>query len=453
MHAYGRVLALCRGATDVEGYALRAAAREGREDLARASGASRPRRTELIALRELAVEARDPRLVARALTRQARYKLETYAADADRDTVAAVRAARARRRGAHRGRGALGARGVPRATGDVPRGARRSSTRRSRRSRARDADAAPPARPTKTGRARRARCASRCCSRRPRSCGRRARVGEARPRPRPTRSRTPTARGGSSRPHTRSSGWRASRRAATPTRCGSSARASRSTARSGSRERIAEALVRGGQAWAALGQLDRALAWVQRARDLLASLGRAARSPRWPRSRCTSRSRSCCSSAATSRARRRRSSTRARASARSSRATRSTGCTLGDARLHLARRQHRQARAAAEAAERVARESGMVVEALHGRAYAAEACAGLGDRASARAWLDSVLGDPHFADPVRVFRGDRVVAACVRALRYMGDGASAEVLEARLAVMRQRVAATAPMDVESREAS
>ena len=95
----------------------------------------------------------------------------------------------------------------------------------------------------------------------------------------------------------------------------------------------------------------------------------------------------------------------------------------------------------------------MIIEALHGRAYVAEATAGQGDRAAARAWLESVLGDPHFADPMRVFRGDRVVAACARALRFLGDGAGAEVLEARLAVMRHRVAATAPMDDESREAS
>ena len=87
------------------------------------------------------------------------------------------------------------------------------------------------------------------------------------------------------------------------------------------------------------------------------------------------------------------------------------------------------------------------------KTYVAEATAGQGDRAAARAWLESVLGDPHFADPMRVFRGDRVVAACARALRFLGDGAGAEVLEARLAVMRHRVAATAPMDDESREAS
>jgi tetratricopeptide (TPR) repeat protein len=116
---------------------------------------------------------------------------------------------------------------------------------------------------------------------------------------------------------------------------------------------------------------------------------------------------------------------------------------LGDARVLLAQRQYRQARGAAESAERVARESGLAVEALHARAAAAEAAAALGDRGAARAWLDSVLTDPHFADPLRVYRGDQVMAGCARALRQYGDHAGADLLDERLAAMRGRVAATA----------
>lgn len=444
MHAYGRVLALCRGATDVEGYSLRAAAREGREDLARASGASRPRRTELIALREIAVEARDPRLVARALTRQARYKLETYAADADRDTVAAVRAARragearteaeARwvlavyrgRRGMYRealteleaALKVLGAKDPTNPGASADDGARASRSLR------------VEVLLSKAALLRATGVMAECV----------AAAAEAHAIAHtwgPRRLLAPIyeelgmaclAQGGYA------DALRFFRASVTLDR------------ELGSRERIVASLAQAGQAWAALGQPDRAVAWMLRARDLLASLG-AGGVPAVAVEVYVSLAELLLERGDIEGAAEAVEHARSGIGALESRYA-LYRVYLGDARLHLARRQYRQARVAAEAAERVARESGMVVEALHGRAYVAEASAGLGDRAAARAWLDSVLGDPHFADPVRVFRGDRVVAACVRALRYMGDGASADVLETRLAVMRHRVAATAPSAAE-----
>ncbi len=440
MHAYGRVLALCRGATDVEGYSLRAAAREGREDLARASGASRPRRTELIALREIAVEARDPRLVARALTRQARYKLETFAADADRDTVAAVRAARrageARTEAEARWVLAVyrGRRGMYReALAELEAALTALSTRESTNPNASIEESGRAARAlrvevllSKAALLRATGITSECV----------AAVAEA---------------------HALAHAW-GPRRLLAPTyeELGMACLAQGGYADAlrffraavaldrelGSRDRIVASLAHAGQAWAALGQHDRAVAWVMRARDMLTSLGPGV-VPAVAVEVYVSLAELLLERGDIEGAVEAVDHARSGVGARESRHA-LYRVYLGDARLHLARRQYRQARAAAEAAERVARESGMVVEALHGRAYVAEASAGIGDRAAARAWLDSVLGDPHFADPVRVFRGDRVVAACVRALRFMGDSASAEVLEERLSVMRHRVAATAP---------
>jgi tetratricopeptide (TPR) repeat protein len=275
MHAFGRVLSLCRGAVDVEGYALRAAAREGREDLARAAGASRPRRTELLALRELAVEARDPRLVARALTRQARYKLETYAADADRDTVAAVRASR--RAGESRTEAeARWVLAVYRGRRGMYREALAELDAALTALRARDADAAPPGGTREDG-ARAARA---------------LRVEVLLSKAALLRATGDTAAcvAAAAEAHALAHAH-GPRRLLAPTyeelgmACltqGGYADALRFFRAAvaldrevGSRVRIVEGLVRGAQAWAALGLLDRALAWTQRARDLLTSLGHA----------------------------------------------------------------------------------------------------------------------------------------------------------------------------------
>jgi serine/threonine protein kinase/tetratricopeptide (TPR) repeat protein len=447
MRAYGKVLSLSRNATDLEGYALRAAAYEGREDLARTAGASRMRRIELLCLRTLAVEARDPRLVARALTRQARYKLETFAADAERDTVAAVRAARragearteaeARwalavhraRRGQHREAlteldDALAALRVGESTtsGATDEGARAARTLRIE---------------VLLAKAERLRA-----------------MGE------PSESMTACAEA-----HAlalvfgprRLLGFVYDELGMACMAQGGYAdalrffRAAVALGReSGTRDRIAATLVHGAFALSALGLNDRALAWVTRARDMLPALGRAA-APATSTEVHVAQAEILVERGDIEGATEAMDLARAGVGALESRHALFRVC-VGDARLLIARKQHRNARAAAEAAARVARESGLVIESLHARALVAEAAGAQGDRVAARAWLDSVLGDPHFADPVRVFRGDAIVSTCARALRAMGESSAATLLDERVGEMRRRVAATAP-NVAPTEAS
>jgi hypothetical protein len=109
---------------------------------------------------------------------------------------------------------------------------------------------------------------------------------------------------------------------------------------------------------------------------------------------------------------------------------------LGDAGLYLARRQHRLARVTAEAAERAAREAGIITEALRARAIAAEAAALQGDRMAAWTYLDVVLGEPCMADPGRVHRGDEVVSSCARALHALGDERHGALLDRQAEAVR-----------------
>jgi serine/threonine protein kinase len=93
--AYGRSLALVGDGGDGEGLSLAAAAQEGREEIARARAHGPARREALLALRRVASASGDARWMARALVRQARYKLEvTAAAGIERDAVSAIRLAR-----------------------------------------------------------------------------------------------------------------------------------------------------------------------------------------------------------------------------------------------------------------------------------------------------------------------------------------------------------------------
>ncbi|MEI8259049.1 MAG: tetratricopeptide repeat protein, partial [Deltaproteobacteria bacterium] len=95
LEGYARVLVLTAESVDPEGFALRVAANSGREEIARGAGRTRARRTEILAMRSNAVDAKDPRLIGRALARQARYKLETgLGTGIERDVAAATRAAR-----------------------------------------------------------------------------------------------------------------------------------------------------------------------------------------------------------------------------------------------------------------------------------------------------------------------------------------------------------------------
>ena len=96
----------------------------------------------------------------------------------------------------------------------------------------------------------------------------------------------------------------------------------------------------------------------------------------------------------------------------------------------MLRGEFRAARSAAEEAERVATDAGLVVYALHARAHAAEAAAAMGDRAAARVFADAVLADPLLVDPLRLERGELVLAACERTLRMLGDNARADTIAA-----------------------
>ena len=171
----------------------------------------------------------------------------------------------------------------------------------------------------------------------------------------------------------------------------------------GGRGRVAGTLVRGAASWWALGYFDRALAWVQRGARRAGLNGRAGPSAAAADVRGPRRA------AGRARGRRgrggRRSTGRARASARESRHALYQVC-LGDA-VPMARRQHRHERRSGGGGERVARESGMVLEGAPTRAAAAEAAAALGDRVAARAWLDLGARRPAFRRPVRAYRATR----------------------------------------------
>jgi serine/threonine protein kinase/predicted ATPase len=439
MRAFGRVLALTRGATDVEGYMLRAAAHLGREEIARAIGSGRMRRSELLALRALAVEARDPRLVAQALCRQARYKLETFAADTDRDAVAAVRAAR-RAQDLRLEAEARWALAVYRGRRGIVREALAELDAALAALDAVDAEPAAHGGAEDATRATRALRAELLLAKASflRWTGELADAVSS-----VVRAYALAA------PHNqrRLLGAALDELGASCLAQGGYVDALRFLRASlmiqrevGNRDFIAGTLIRSASAWWALGYFDRALAWVQRARDVLAVLGRTGSSAQAAEVYVALSEllveRGDVEGAAEAIDRARES-----VGALESRYALYRVC-LGDARVLLARRQYRHARAAAEAAERVARESGLVLEALHARAAAAEAAAALGDRVAARAWLDSVLGDPYFVDPLRVYRGDLIVSGCMRALRWLGDAASADLLDERLSAMRRRVAAT-----------
>jgi eukaryotic-like serine/threonine-protein kinase len=439
VRAYGRVLVLCRDAADVEGFSLRAAALEGREDLARASGAPRARRTELLALRELVVEAREPKLIARALTRQARYKLETHAVDADRDAAAAVRTARR----AGESRTEAEARWVL----AVHRG--RLGSHREALS---ELDGALKALDTKesfgkTGESDDIRAA------------RSLRIEVLLSKASLMRATGETSECVAAAAEAfANASVHGPRRLLAPAyeelgmAClsqGGYVEALRFFQASvgidrqlGGRDRIAGSLLHGGQAWSALGQAARALAWVQRARDVWITLGRAG-TPGVAVEVYVTLAELLLDRGDVEGASDAMGQARSVYSVLESRNA-LYWVSLGDARLHLARKQYRQARSAAEAAERATREAGMMIESLHGRVLVAEANAGQGDRTSAKAWLDSVLGDPHFSDPMRVFRGDRIVASCAQTFRMLGDLNSADILDARHGAIRAALVASAP---------
>jgi tetratricopeptide (TPR) repeat protein len=420
LQTYLRVLSLCAGATDGEGYLLRAAAHLGREEIARATGRVRLRRAELLALRAVAAESREARLVASALARQARFKLEVIpGSDVGRDALAAVRAAR--RAGAPRVEAEarlvlalhLGQRGRF-AEALVECDAARRVLR------ARGVDAPPAGGSAEDGRRLAALLTSEIAVARASML---RQVGDMRGALRAVSEAYARVLRHDQR---RLLGRVYDELGMTCLAQGAAVealrffRASISAEREiGSRERLGLTLAHGGLAWSALDRPDRADAWLQRSVSASAATGRPGVGSGGADAHvalaevCLARKDLDGAAAEVERA-------RALAS-RTGSLFEHFRVHLGEAMLYLARRQHRLARITAEVAERTAREAGIVIEALRARAIAAEAAALQGDRMAAWTYLDVVLGDPRMADPSRVYRGDAVVGACGRALQALGD--------------------------------
>lgn len=427
LSTYLRVLTLCAGATDGEGYLLRAAAHLGREEIARATGRVRLRRAELLALRAVAAESREARLVAEALARQARFKLEVVpGSDVGRDAHAAVRAAR--RAGAARVEAEarlvlalhLGQRGRF-AEALVECDAAKLVLR------ARGVDAPPMGGTAEDGRRLAAMLG--------------VEIGIARASMLRQVGDVKAAVRALSEAHARAikHGQRrlfgriydelgmaclAQGSAVDALRF---FRASIGAERElGSRERLGLTLAHAGLAYAALDRTDRALAYLQRSVDVSATTGRQGVGGGGADAHVALAEMMLV----------RRDLDGAAAEIERARALASrTGSLfehfrvhLGEALLYLARRQHRLARITAEGAERTAREAGIVIEALRARALAAEAAALQGDRMAAWTYLDVVLGDPKMTDPSRVYRGDAVLSSCGRALQALGDETHAALL-------------------------
>jgi serine/threonine protein kinase/tetratricopeptide (TPR) repeat protein len=412
--ALERVLSLCAGARDLEGMRLQATAWEALEEAARAGMHNRKRRRALLALREVAVASQDPGVIARALTRQARFKIEiTPGLDTARDVVAAVRAARragdARTEAEARWAWSvhLGHRGELRAAIE-------------------QADAALHA------------------------LRREAEV------PRPLEVEVLVTRSTMRR-------WVAEHRAAlelgaeavaTATRfgprrllgagydaVGMACMASGAPAEAlrffrtaislereaGGRDRLARTVLHAGKAWGALGRPTRALQFTQRAVALAEAArhgfgGTLAEALVTLAEQLLDRGDVDDAAAAIERARALLGTTGGRYAY--------VRLCLGDGRLLMARRQYRLARVAAESAEAAAAESGILMEVLRARSVSALAAAHLGDRAAAMNAIERVLGDPMMADPARIHRGARVLRACAGALRVLGDVRGGDVTSA-----------------------
>ena len=439
--ALERVLTLCAGTRDQEGLRLQAMAWEGLEEAARGGGHDRQRRRALLALREVAVASQDPGVIARALTRQARFKIEiTPGLDTARDVVAAVRAARragdarteAEARWAwsvhlgHRGefRSAIeqadAALVALRGQAEIPHALEvevlvtQSSTRRwvGEHSAALQLGAEAVATATHFG-------------------------------PRRLLGAAYDAVG------------MACMAAGAPAEALRFFRTAISLEREvGGRDRLARTVLHAGKAWGALGRSTRALQFVQRAVSLAAAVrhgfsGTLAESLVTLCELLVDRGDIDDAAAAIERARALLGTTGGRYAY--------VRLCLGDGRVLLARRQYRLARVATESAEEAALESGISLEGLRARASTALATAHLGDRAAAQATLERVLADPLMANPAHFHEGARVLRTCAEALRVLGatpggDMASAEAMAQRAGALEQAVMATwrvAPREVST----
>jgi len=423
--AYGRILSLMEGATDGEGLSLSAAAHEGREEIARSRAHGGARREALLALRRVAAASGDARWMARALVRQARYKLEvTAAAGIERDAVSAVRLARK-------------ARDLS-AEAEARRVLAADLLRRGRVDEAlRHADAALGVLPKTAGDARVA--------------GQRVEVLLVRAAALRYRGGVDAAFAALSEAFVavQGLGLRRHRGAVCDEMgllcfargdyveagrwLGASLTADREAGR---RERLGVTLVHVATLEAARGQGARALASLQRAVALSTALRGAVGPVRAEvyvalAEQHVVRSEFDEAAGALARA-------RAVAGVAATRQERYL-IALGDVALQVARRQHRGARLSAESAELLAREGGCPLEALRARAMSAEAAAQQGDRVAAWRALEGVFRDPILQDPTGYAWTERVLEGCARALRALGAVAEAEAVEMQArAVARAR---------------
>ncbi len=425
--AWRRTLALCADARDPDGHRLLADAHEGLEEAARGAGRNRARREELLALREIAVASRDPGLIARALTRQARFKTELAPGlDALRDVMAAVRAAR-RAGDTHTEAEARWAWSVNLAH----RGQLREANEQA------DAALAALRSEAVVPRALEVEVLVSRSSMRRWSGDHDDALGIA------TEAVAVATRFGPRR--LLGSAYDAVGMAAMA--CGDPAEALRCfrTALAlererGSRERLARTVLHTAKAWAAMGEPGRALHFVRRAVALAEAArlgfgGTLAECLITLAEQLVEAGEVDDAAAAIERARVVLGTNSGRYAA--------VRLCLGDCRVLLARRHHRLARAAAESAESIALEAGIPVEAVRARALAALAAAQLGDRAAAAAAIERVLADPRMRRPAAMHRGADVLRVCAEAMRVLGAGGGAEAQAGERLAQRAEMLASA----------
>jgi len=415
---YARVLSLTEGATDPEAFSLRFAAFSGREDIDRIGGRTRSRRAALLALRQTSVESRDPRLIARALARQARYKFDTgLGAHIERDVTAAVRSARratdaraeaeARRVLAlylgQRGRyaealvttdHALAALDTRNAAQPPPGGTPDEGVRAARTLRI-EVLLTRGALFRQTGEVERA------IEMYAEAYALLARFG-----PKRLLAQVLNALGVAC--------FARGDYEDSLTLYRASIAAQRET---GQRDRLGVALSNAGQAYAALGRDDLAMVYLRKALDVYSALGTRGTGSADARVALAevyaARSDTAAALAELELAR--------REAALSGSTFDMVRVRLGDALVAIVRGEHRAALASAEEAERLANDAGISQYLLHARALGAEAAARLGDHATALRLADRALADPVMAEPWRIERGDRVLGSLERALKAANE--------------------------------
>jgi serine/threonine protein kinase/tetratricopeptide (TPR) repeat protein len=414
----GRVLALTEGATDAEAFSLRFSAHGGREDVDRLGGRTRARRASLLALRQVAVDSREPRLIARALARQARYKLDTGFGDhIERDVLAATRAAR--RAGDARAEAEayrvlaldLGKRGR---YGEALVAADRALTALETR-----LAAQPPPGGTAEDGIRAARTlrvevllAQGALFRQTGEIDRAIEVdAEAyalvtRFGPRRLLAQVLNALGVAAYSRGDSEDALVLYRACIA--------AQRET---GQRDRLGVALSNAGQAYAALGRGDLAAAYLRKALEVYGSMG--------ARGSGVADAHVALAEVYADRGETDAALAQLEVASRDANHSGSqydaVRVLLGGALVALVRGDFASARERAEGAERLAIEAGIAQYALHARAFAAEAAARMGDRGAALFHADRVLEDPAMVEPWRIERGDRVLSSVERAFAAIDE--------------------------------